>query len=253
MIATDKGRMPPPLSPLVEALLAHERVPLSQPEIVRARILARARESMRTSPPATLSPRGMIVSGRRLLLAAAAGITLLAGAAAAYQMLARPTLPLPQKLGPTKVTKQIPVEPPTPQTVAEPTALKQAEAAVPAPAVTPVRSPLATATATAIAPPGRRSGSVNKREGGMEELQLLGRARQADAHGDYTEVLALVADHERTYPAGRLSEEREVLRVKALVGLDRGGEARRAAVKFRRQFPRSVLLPKIEDMLASLR
>jgi outer membrane protein assembly factor BamD (BamD/ComL family) len=87
----------------------------------------------------------------------------------------------------------------------------------------------------------------------MEELQLLSRARQSDAHGDYAEVLAMVVEHERRYPAGRLSEEREVLRVKALVGLGRSSEARHAATKFSRLFPRSVLLPKIEDMLASLK
>jgi hypothetical protein len=38
-----------------------------------------------------------------------------------------------------------------------------------------------------------------------------------------------------------------------LVGLRRGGEARQVAANFRRQFPRSVLLHKIDDMLASLR
>jgi hypothetical protein len=92
---------------------------------------------------------------------------------------------------------------------------------------------------------------TGKREGGPAELQLLIRARQSDAQGDYAEVLAVVADHERRYPAGRLSEEREVLRVKALVGLGRASESRQAAAKFRREFPRSVLLQKIEDLLAS--
>ena len=248
MIANDQGRMPPPLPPSVEALLVHERAPLSQPEIVRARILARAREALRAAPTVPLSPRGTTVSSRRFLFAAAAAITLLAGVAAAYQMLGRPTPPTPHKLGPARATAQIPVEPPS--TATEPT-LKRAEATVPTPAATPLPT----------ADPGRRSLTASKRasrqsggrEGWMEELQLLGRARQSDAHDNYPEVLALVAEHERTYPDGRLAEEREVLRVKALVGLGRGGEARRAAVKFRRQFPRSVLLPKIEDMLASLR
>jgi hypothetical protein len=80
----------------------------------------------------------------------------------------------------------------------------------------------------------------------------LTRARQSDTRGDYIDVLAVVAEHEHSYPAGRLSEEREVLRVKALVGLGRGDEARHAAAKFRRQFPRSVLLQTIDEMLASL-
>jgi hypothetical protein len=92
------------------------------------------------------------------------------------------------------------------------------------------------------------------REGrGIEELQLLDRARQADARGEYAAVLAIATAHERRFPGGRLAEEREVLRVKALVGLGRSNEAGEVAVRFRRHFPRSVLLPKIDDMLASLR
>jgi hypothetical protein len=69
--------------------------------------------------------------------------------------------------------------------------------------------------------------------------------------GDYPEVLAIVAEHERSHPGGRLSEEREVLRVRALVGLGRRSEARRAAAGFHRQFPQSVLLPKVDEILTS--
>jgi outer membrane protein assembly factor BamD (BamD/ComL family) len=79
----------------------------------------------------------------------------------------------------------------------------------------------------------------------------LSRARQADARRDYAEVLSVLSEHERTFPAGRLSEEREVLRVKALVGLGRTDQARRTAARFRRQFPKSVLLHKVDEMLAS--
>jgi len=84
------------------------------------------------------------------------------------------------------------------------------------------------------------------------ELELLTRARHADARGDYASVLASANEHERSYPNGRLSEEREVLRIKALVALGRVSEARGAAAKFRRQFPRSVLLQKVDGMLSSL-
>ncbi|MDQ2645567.1 MAG: hypothetical protein M3020_17245 [Myxococcota bacterium] len=82
-------------------------------------------------------------------------------------------------------------------------------------------------------------------------MQLLVRARQANARGDYDQVLALASEHERTYPSGRLTEEREVLRVKALVALGRIDQARRAGIEFRRRFPRSVLLRKVDEMLAS--
>jgi hypothetical protein len=86
----------------------------------------------------------------------------------------------------------------------------------------------------------------------VEELRFLDQARQADARGDYATALALIADHERRFPHGRLAEDREVLRMRAFVGLGRGNEARTAATKFRHQFPRSVLLPKIDALLDRL-
>ena len=43
MNANVTGRMPPSLSTSTLALLAHERILVAQPEMVRARILARAR------------------------------------------------------------------------------------------------------------------------------------------------------------------------------------------------------------------
>ena len=245
MNANVTGRMPPSLSPWTLALLAHERILVAQPEIVRARILARARSLPRESLAATLTSGGAPTRLRRLLFAAAAGIALTAGVAAAFQLAVfqlsdRPAPTPPANTGTSPATPQSPAA----ATGLEPTIPKEAE-------------PAATLPAAALAPargsgPSHRAGLTGKREGGQEELQLLSRARQSDARGDYAEVLAVVADHERSYPAGRLSEEREVLRVKALVGLGRGNESRHAAAKFRRQFPRSVLLQKIDDLLTSL-
>jgi hypothetical protein len=241
MNANDTGRMPPPLRPLVAALLVHERIPPSQPEMVRARALARAREALRDAPTATQIPRVGPTRVRWPLYAAAAGIALIAGVAAAFQIVERSGSTPPTGKGTLRGTAQPTVLPPSvepalaPSKEAETTGLTSAAGSVKAPVLS------------------RRTVLAGKREGGHEELQLLSRARQSDARGDCAEVLARVAEHERRYPAGRLSEEREVLRVKALVGLGRGSEARHAATKFRRQFPRSVLLPKIEDMLASLK
>jgi len=236
MNADDKGRMPPPLSPLALTLLAHERAVPSLPEMVRARALARAREALREAPTTSLPPRVAPTRVRWPLYAAAAGIALIAGVAAAFQIVGRPSPTPPTSRGMSRAAGQPAGVPPS----AEPE-LAPSKEAEPTPA--PVKAPV----------PSRRPIFASKHDGGSEELQLLSRARQSDAHGDYAEVLALVAEHERSHPDGRLSEEREVLRVKALVGLGRASEARHAATKFRRQFPRSVLLPKIEDMLASLR
>jgi len=48
------------------------------------------------------------------------------------------------------------------------------------------------------------------------------------------------SDHSRPFSAGHPSKERKVLRVNALVGLGSEDEARRAAARFDRAFPRSV-------------
>jgi hypothetical protein len=234
MIGMHTGRTPPPLRPDVDALLAYEREIPAQPEKVRTRAVARAQASLQRTDGAYLAIRFGASPGRRLVYALAAGIVLMAGAAAAYQALRQPE-PAPAR-GMT-------------------TAPSRAPGALPAVAVPPdMKVPPEAAPALVPKPSmaGHRPGSV-RNEAKLEELRLLVRARQADAHADYASVLGLLAEHERTYPTGRLAEEREVLRVKALVGLGRGGEARQVAAGFRRQFPRSVLLHKVDEMLASLR
>jgi hypothetical protein len=87
----------------------------------------------------------------------------------------------------------------------------------------------------------------------QDELGLLERAKKADARGDFSAVLAVAARHERLYPSGRLCEEREVLRLRALIGLGRDHEAQRTVRKFHHDFPHSVLLPALDQMLAASR
>jgi hypothetical protein len=82
------------------------------------------------------------------------------------------------------------------------------------------------------------------------ELRLLRQARVAVARGDFAAALSPIAEHSRRFKNGRLAEEREALRVKALAGLGRMEEARHAAVAFRARFPRSVLLPAVSKMPA---
>ena len=83
-----------------------------------------------------------------------------------------------------------------------------------------------------------------------EELHLMREARAAVARGDFAAALSPIAEHTRRFKNGRLVEEREALRVKALGGLGRAEEARHAAAAFRARFPRSVLLPAVGQMPA---
>lgn len=83
------------------------------------------------------------------------------------------------------------------------------------------------------------------------ELRLLQRARAAMIRRDFPAALAVLAEHEQRFRDGRLAEEREALRVKALVGLGRTKDARRAFAAFESRFPRSPLLPALGHMTDS--
>src|SRR6185436_14136722 len=80
------------------------------------------------------------------------------------------------------------------------------------------------------------------------ELGLLSPARAAVARGDFAAALPPIGEHARRFSNGRLAEEREALRIKALSGLGRSSEARRAASAFQARFPQSVLLPAVTQM-----
>jgi hypothetical protein len=80
------------------------------------------------------------------------------------------------------------------------------------------------------------------------ELRLLRQARAAVAREDYAAALPPIAEHARRFKNGRLTEEREALRVKALAGVGRIDEAQRVADAFRTRFSTSVLLPVIANL-----
>ena len=81
----------------------------------------------------------------------------------------------------------------------------------------------------------------------LAEVELLQLAHLAYARRDFRGALALVAEHARRFPRGPLAEECEALRVESLLAAGHAGEARRAGAAFAARFPRSVLLPGIEE------
>jgi TolA-binding protein len=85
------------------------------------------------------------------------------------------------------------------------------------------------------------------RENRGVELDILQAARSAVALGDLAAALDAIAAHERRYPDGQLTEEREALRILALAGLRRMDDARGAAAAFRKRFPDSVLLRRMNE------
>jgi hypothetical protein len=220
------NRSPPP-SPEVRALLDRERVVPPLPAHARERSLARARAALiarRLTPPSGFgaAPRTRWGSAVALtcIVSAAVGAT-------AYEIGAH-RRPVASDGSMAPMVHVV---------------AKAQRPAMPAPtlAAPPASTPAPTSN-------GPRSTQADP---GPAELRLLRQARSAVVRQDFAAALVPIAEHGRRFKHGRLAEEREALRVKALSGLGRREEARRAADAFESRFPRSVLLPAVEQMPAS--
>lgn len=81
------------------------------------------------------------------------------------------------------------------------------------------------------------------------EQSLLDPARAALVRGDGATALARLALHERRFPAGLLSQEREAMAIHALVLTGARADAERRAASFRSRYPGSLLGPTIDATL----
>jgi hypothetical protein len=77
------------------------------------------------------------------------------------------------------------------------------------------------------------------------EMALLASAQAAIQAGDYATALAKLDEHQRSFPAGVLGEERTAARVVALCGAGRQSEARSLATAFLSRHPDSPLAPRV--------
>ena len=191
------------------------------PDVVRARALARARATLAVVP--SFPEPAPEARGRGLLLALVACVALAIGAAAAVAALrtgALPDLEVAPRLRLRAVTTA------RIATLDRPTV---------------VQKPKATAKRQRLA------GSPGARESYAAELELLQRAQAAYAGRDFLGALVVISEHSRRFPGGRLAEEREALRVRSLTGSGHSDEARLAAEAFGERFPRSVLLPRLQE------
>jgi hypothetical protein len=215
-----------PLSTEVERLLALERKLVPESPELRVRAMARARATLRGSgaPTARLGWRGRVPA--TLAAALVLGVAALSVAAWRDRLVEEPPEPSAVPVSSPAVTASAPTLDPSPT----PPSVVQAPAPVPAPKED-------------RAPVSRRPPEADAY---AAELGLLQHARAAVAAARFPAALDSIAEHERRFPAGRLREERDALRVKALAGLGRGDDARTAAERFRARYPRSVLSPGIE-------
>jgi hypothetical protein len=83
------------------------------------------------------------------------------------------------------------------------------------------------------------------------ERELIALARRALAQGHADDALAALERHDRRFPKGRLAEERDSLRVPALVMLGRRNDAAERAAQFRTRHPNSLFAPVVDSALHS--
>ena len=211
----------------IESIMEQGRQVPPAPDVVRARLLVRARAAVaasRATPVPTLStPTAW--RGRRV--AVAAGALLLFGTAGAAAALYSRVNRAPE-FAPTIRAREAPA------VRASAPSLPPAEGPAPAPSARNHPHRL-------LAP----------QESYAAELQLLQRAQSEYASHDFANALVLVAEHGRRFPNGRLAEEREALRVRSLAHAGRGDEARRALASFGKRFPHSAFLPRLQEAARS--
>jgi len=83
------------------------------------------------------------------------------------------------------------------------------------------------------------------------ERLLLDRARQALGRGDGEAAMAPLRRHARDFPAGALAQERDAMRVNALVLLGETSRAVREGRAFHAQYPRSLFGPVVDAALTT--
>jgi hypothetical protein len=191
------------------------------PDVVRARALARARATLAVVP--SVPEPAPEARGRGLRLALAASVALAVGASAAVAALR------------TGALRDLAAAP------------RSRARAVSTPRIATLEGPTVALKPKATAKRQRLAGSAHAPESYAAELELLERAQAAYAGRDFLGALVVISEHARRFPGGRLAEEREALRVRSLAGSGHPDEARRASGAFGERFPRSVLLPRLQE------
>jgi hypothetical protein len=124
-----------------------------------------------------------------------------------------------------------------------PPAPSDEEPSAPAPVISSPRP--RGASAPSASAPRASSGDLER------EQALIDVARAGLARGHPDAALDAISRHEASYPHGQLAEERDGLRIVALLRSGRRDEARMRARTFHATYPKSALWPKIERALES--
>jgi len=190
------------------------------------------------SPPRGGGGGGGVAGGSPAMLKGAiatiAALALVGGAWVALRHRAAPDgSPAPKVLAPIVETSVSPVAAPG-ESSALPVASAPPSAASTAPP--PSRGALASARPKADALP--------------DEAALLRDAREALRDGDPARALTLLDQHAKRFPDGTFAQERDVMRVDALMAEGKTGEAKDAARAFLARHPESAHRPRLEALLS---
>jgi hypothetical protein len=220
-----------PLAPELTRLLAVEKARPDPSAAMQARVLERIGSALLDGIPLAGPPVAAVPSPRFRLPLAAGLVALGAlGGAGVHALLQKPQ-PAPIAAPAPPIVAPAPIAAPAPPIAAPP--------APPEPQIPARRTVSSPVRPTAPA----RDGEL------AAERALLEQARTALARGKPADALALLSRHEREFARGRLSEERQALTILSLAADHQMDAARSNAARFRREFPRSMLLRTIDAAL----
>lgn len=119
----------------------------------------------------------------------------------------------------------------------------------PRPQVVPTPAPAAPLPSEAVSSePKARNAAPHNPVTSASEADLLGSAQVALGQ-DPSRALSLTEQHRAAFPAGALSQEREVIAIEALERLGRTADARARAERFLKAYPESAHRSKIESLV----
>jgi hypothetical protein len=228
-----------PLSSEAERVLEAERARPPEADAMRARVLERLRASVAApgagAAPSPPSAATAAAQAPRLLPLGTFLAGMVAGGVVGAVAYARWTE------APDRAEQSAPAPAPqAPSALPELAPVAEAEVGTPPAPALPAR-PLRTEP-----PEGRSADAALERE-----RTLLERARAALARGRPELALQAAQQHEAEFPRGRLREERELLSIQALAAQGEHAAARKRAERFRRDFPHSLLVGAVEELLWS--
>lgn len=246
-----------PLDPLAEDLFRAERDHLAPVDPARAaRLYAKVAETVAftapsvdapppPAPPASPAPVASSLTAKALapwvVSAFFGGVVVGAWARGALQ-------PQSAVVPPPSASTTLVV--PVPSVSASAPSVSPSASIVAPPSATMSAAPSTSKPAVPQAPPSADADPQSLDKSLTAERALVERARVALSRHQGSMALDALAEHEATFPRGRLIEEREALRVRALVDAGRASEAEAKARAFRARWPNSVFLSAVDLAVA---